>query len=117
MCCNQGYEGPRAEVIKAFKRFQRIYGIVKDDLETARRLFPHGAVSKRCTASAPNHYTPISPEDFKIKMKAWKTRFSSNGLSTYDGHREGDRLLVKMLTDLGYGEGAWIFDKAEKFYD
>lgn len=53
----------------------------------------------------------MTPEEFQAAMAAI--------FHDYDqeiAHIEADDLMVKLLTQLGYGEGAAIFDNASKWY-
>lgn len=53
----------------------------------------------------------MTPEEFADAMK----KIADNGDTEYD-HRDADDLMIKVLTSLGYGEGAEIFDCMDKWY-
>jgi len=53
----------------------------------------------------------MTPEEFKEAMK----KFSQNP-DTEAAHTEADRLMCKLLTDLGYGNGVKVFKSMQKWY-
>jgi len=52
---------------------------------------------------------PISPEEF-----AQQVRKACDILDTELTHIEADRVLIKVLRSLGYGEGCDIYDEARR---
>ena len=56
---------------------------------------------------------PMTPEDFKKKMG---DLFPHTGYDEEGAHGDADDLMLDLLRQLGYGEGADIFDDASKWY-
>lgn len=53
----------------------------------------------------------MTPEEFKKEMQKIADEYG-----TEDGHIEADDLMIKLLKELGYEEGAEIFDRMYKWY-
>ena len=53
----------------------------------------------------------MTPEEFKNKMQKIAAEYGIE-----DGHIEADDLMIELLKELGYGEGAEIFDQMDKWY-
>ena len=58
----------------------------------------------------------MTPEEFRDKMieifkEPWK-----RSLTTEDTHEEADNLIIELLKELGYGEGAAVFEGEDKWY-
>ena len=53
----------------------------------------------------------MTPKEFADAMK----KIADNGDTEYD-HMDADDLMIEVLTSLGYGEGAEIFDCMDKWY-
>ena len=53
----------------------------------------------------------MTPEEFKEEMQK-----IVDECGTEDGHIEADNLMIKLLKELGYEEGAEIFDRMYKWY-
>ncbi len=62
------------------------------------------------SASSETPPPPISPADLAAQMReAFKE-------GPEYGHKEADRLMCRVLEQLGYGEAVEIFRKVEKWY-
>ena len=61
----------------------------------------------------------MSPEEFTSAMKAIADRPPNKRgfVDTEVVHIDMDDLLVKVLRELGYGEGCDVFDGTEKWYE
>ena len=57
------------------------------------------------------HDEVMTPEEFEQKMIE-----ISMMDDTQDRHEYGDSLMQEMLTQLGYGAGADVFEKFDKWY-
>jgi hypothetical protein len=55
----------------------------------------------------------MSPEEF---AKAMNKMFDNQSKDKENAHRSADALMLKILTDLGYGEGVEAFKKMPKWY-
>lgn len=55
----------------------------------------------------------MTPEQFATKMREIFTTYEDD---VEAAHSRADRLMCELLTGLGYGEGAAIFDDADKWY-
>lgn len=62
----------------------------------------------------------MTPEEFARKMRetfsASAHPRSDGRLDTEAAHAAADRLIIELLRELGYGEGAAVFDSEEKWY-
>lgn len=56
----------------------------------------------------------MTPEEFKNEML--KIYPANDVYDPERAHIDADDLIIKVLTELGYDEGARIFDKKEKWY-
>jgi len=54
-----------------------------------------------------------TPAEFAAKMREIERRCVGD---TERAHLEADDLLTQLLTSLGYGEGAEVFDNMDKWY-
>lgn len=60
----------------------------------------------------------MTPSEFAAKMQAFRDRKTDNPLvSLEDFHEEADNLMVEMLEELGYVEGAAIYESLPKWYE
>ena len=55
----------------------------------------------------------MTPEDFELKMK---TLLTTHGDNTEALHIEMDRLMCKVLSQLGYEKGVEVFKNTELWY-
>ena len=55
--------------------------------------------------------TVMSPEEFTRRMHE-----IAAGGDTEISHAEADRLMMQVLTSLGYGDGATVFAEMDKWY-
>ena len=55
----------------------------------------------------------MTPEQFAARMREI---FPETGYDEEIAHIAADNLVCELLTRLGYGEGATIFDDADKWY-
>ncbi len=53
----------------------------------------------------------MTPDEFKIKMEEAMRESDAE-----DRHIMGDRLMITLLHELGYGEGVELFDQETKWY-
>jgi len=58
----------------------------------------------------------ITPEEFKLQMEEIYDGNSEYGNNTYDCHIAADSLMGELLRQLGYGEGAAIFNASPRWY-
>ena len=57
---------------------------------------------------------PITPAEFADKMRAI---YPENIRQDLEGpHCDADRLMMELLTSLGYGDGVNIFAESDKWY-
>lgn len=55
----------------------------------------------------------MTPEEFAAKMREIAARTYAHEDTT---HMEAEDIIITLLTLLGYGEGARVFDKMSKWY-
>ena len=55
----------------------------------------------------------ITPEEFWLKMCTLQTKYNNNPEIL---HIEMDKLMCKLLRELGYGKGIDVFKRAEIWY-
>ena len=63
--------------------------------------------------------TPMTPDEFRLQMKEISdgVKVESDGYSDVEAsHMQADGLMLDMLKELGYGQGAEIFEKMGKWY-
>ncbi len=53
----------------------------------------------------------LTPEQFTAEMRRLVALNDEE-----QGHIQGDTIIVQLLTALGYGEGAAVFDNMDKWY-
>lgn len=64
----------------------------------------------------------ITRKEFRDKMlefssiKMWPNDPNSKLIDCEVAHHEADKLIIELLFQLGYGEGAIIFEQMEKWY-
>ena len=60
---------------------------------------------------------PTTPDEFAQTMR---DIFVKDEYGYYKdkekAHYEADKLIIMLLNELGYSEGAWVFDEADKWY-
>ena len=56
----------------------------------------------------------MTPKEFAKKMEELER--SENPIDIEIRHMEADKIMIMILTDLGYGEGAKIFENMYKWY-
>ena len=54
----------------------------------------------------------MDPEDFAQQMRM----IFDEGHDPEVSHPTADNVILELLTEMGYGEGAAIFDEADKWY-
>ena len=55
----------------------------------------------------------MTPEEFWLKMCTLQTKYNNNPEIL---HIEMDKLICKLLKELGYKKGVEVFERAEKWY-
>ena len=86
-----------------------------------RRVIKPQPVSQYCQnvdrfeLAAGGDWVPMTPEQFKQKMIELYD-LESDDFDVGYSHVEADRLMMKILKALGYGDGIEIFKRAERWY-
>ena len=57
----------------------------------------------------------MTPAEFAAAMQSIALRANDDGDLEHE-HAQGDDLMERVLTDLGYGEGVRIFREMDKWY-
>ena len=89
-----------------------IIGVVKSTVGAARKLVK--LAKAQDVASVKSEV--ITPQEFAEQMKDISEMENSYGRDPEMSHIKADEFIIEVLTELGYGDGAKIFDNMPKWY-